>query len=131
MSTDYEPTPLDLANAELPEPLGPVIEQLGKHLHNVWAQERLKDGWVLGPERSDKLKEHPFLIPYEDLPERERDYDRNMAIHTLKYIINSGYQIIAPAQSIDGKAWYTARLSMWFSGATLLSLSPLVLSISS
>lgn len=102
MSTDYEPTPLDLANAELPEPLGPVIEQLGKHLHNVWAQERLKDGWVLGPERSDKLKEHPFLIPYEDLPERERDYDRNMAIHTLKYIINSGYQIIAPAQSIDG-----------------------------
>ena len=101
MSEHYTPAPLDLDDAPLPECIGPAIETLGRHLHNVWAQERLNDGWSFGPERNDKLKQHPSLIPYDELPERERDYDRIMAIQTLKYIIKSGYQLIPPDQLLD------------------------------
>lgn len=104
MPADYKPKPDDLTDAKLPESLSSIMEELSKHLHNVWVQERLNDGWVLGPERSDRLKQHPCLIPYEELPERERDYDRNMAIHTLKYIIHSGYRISAPDQPLESDA---------------------------
>ena len=56
--SDYQPAPLDLSEIDLPECLGDVVEQLAEHVHEVWASERLADGWTLGPERSDEAKEH-------------------------------------------------------------------------
>ena len=37
--------------------------------------------------RSDDLKTHPCLVPYEELPEEEKEYDRKTSIGTLKLII--------------------------------------------
>ena len=33
------------------------------------------------------------LVPYDELPESEKEYDRNTAIETLKLIIKLGYKI--------------------------------------
>ncbi|MCR5162371.1 MAG: hypothetical protein K6C06_11425, partial [Lachnospiraceae bacterium] len=35
----------------------------------------------------------PCLVPYDELPEREKDYDRMTAMETLKLIIKLGYEI--------------------------------------
>jgi ryanodine receptor 2 len=59
----------------------------------VWAQSRIEQGWSYGEERNDALKTHPCLIPYEELPEVEKAYDRDTALGTLKLIRKLGFKI--------------------------------------
>mgnify|MGYP003293924432 CR=1 FL=1 len=73
--------------------LNELVEQMAKNVHEVWAQTRIEQGWTYGVERNDTLKQHPCLVPYEDLPEDERVYDRNTAISTLKLISKLGFKI--------------------------------------
>ena len=67
---------------------------MARNVHEVWAAERMAEGWRPGPERNDARKEHPCLVPYEELPESEKDYDRNTARETLKFIMSKGYKIV-------------------------------------
>ncbi len=55
---------------------------------------RLSDGWTCGPHRDDAKKQNPCLVPYEELPESEKHYDRLMAMETLKTIVALGFQIV-------------------------------------
>lgn len=91
---NYTPNPIDISEIELPKELSTLIEQMAKNVHEVWAENRFKQGWRYGKERDDILKTHPCLIPYEQLPEDEKDYDRNTAISTLKLICKLGYRIL-------------------------------------
>ncbi len=70
-----------------------LTEKLAEHAHDIWAQQRLSDGWTYGPERDDNKKHHPCLVPYADLPDSEKQYDRNAALDTLKAIVALGYEI--------------------------------------
>ena len=94
MKKNYVPQPMDTSDIQLPEDLNVLIEQMGKNVHEVWAQSRIKQGWRYGNERSDALKQHPCLIPYEELPEVEKAYDRDTALETLKLISKLGFKII-------------------------------------
>jgi hypothetical protein len=94
MKTDYTPQPLDTSDVVLPEELNALVEQIAKNVHEVWAQSRLSEGWKYGPERNDALREHPCLVPYEELPEVEKEYDRNTALGTLKLIHKLGFKIV-------------------------------------
>ena len=93
MKTNYIPQPLDSSDIQLPKELNELVEQMAKNVHEVWAQTRISQGWTYGAERNDTLKQHPCLVPYEDLPEEERVYDRNTAISTLKLITKLGFKI--------------------------------------
>lgn len=89
----YNPNPIDTSQVKLPESISPLIEMLAKNSHEVWAKQRIKDGWTYGTQRDDNKKIHPCLIPYEELPEEEKVYDRNAALETLKVIISLGFDI--------------------------------------
>lgn len=91
--TEYIPSPADTSAVELPPQLEKLTEQLARNVHEVWAAGRRAEGWTLGPERSDALRQHPCLVPYDELPESERDYDRHTAVETLKFIVAQGYRI--------------------------------------
>ena len=93
MKKNYVPQPMDTSDIQLPEELNVLIEQMAKNVHEVWAQSRIKQGWRYGNERSDALKQHPCLIPYEKLPEFEKAYDRDTALETLKLISKLGFKI--------------------------------------
>ena len=93
MKTNYIPQPLDTSDIQLPKELNELVEQMAKNVHEVWAQTRISQGWTYGAERNDALKHHPCLVPYEDLPDEERVYDRNTAISTLKLITKLGFKI--------------------------------------
>lgn len=84
---------MDTSDIRLPEELDGLIEQMAKNVHEVWAQSRMDQGWVFGEERSDSLKQHPCLIPYEELPEVEKQYDRDTALGTLRLISKLGFKI--------------------------------------
>ena len=89
----YIPKPIDTTGIELPDELKMLVEQMSENVHEVWSETRVKQGWTYGPERSDRLKTHPCLIPYSELPEAEKDYDRNTSISTLKLILKLGFKI--------------------------------------
>lgn len=89
----YEPKPMDLQDVKLPQSLEELMEQIAENVHENWARSRMDQGWVLGAERSDADKTHPCLIPYEELSEVEKDYDRQTATQTLKLILALGYTI--------------------------------------
>ncbi len=72
----------------------PLSEALAHHVHDTWMAGRIADGWVWGEERDDVLKTHPCIVPYEELSEEEKDYDRRTSQETLKFIIEQGYKII-------------------------------------
>jgi ryanodine receptor 2 len=93
MKTNYVPQPMDTSDIQLPEELNVLIEQMAKNVHEVWAQSRISQGWTYGKERSDALKQHPCLVPYEELPEVEKAYDRDTALGTLKLISKLGFKI--------------------------------------
>lgn len=89
----YIPQPIDTNDVVLPEELSQLAEQMAKNVHEIWAQTRIAQGWTFGSERNDAEKKHPCLVPYEELPEEERVYDRNTSIETLKFIVSNGYEI--------------------------------------
>ena len=89
----YTPQPLDTSDVKLPVELEQLVEQMSKNVHEVWAETRINQGWTFGKQRNDELKTHPCLVPYEDLPESEKEYDRNTAIGTLKLIMKLGFKI--------------------------------------
>ena len=93
MTQNYTPQPIDTNDIELPVELNSLIEQMAKNVHEVWAQNRIKQGWTWGKERSDELKTHPCLVPYEELTEDEKLYDRRTAVETLKLIMKLGFRI--------------------------------------
>lgn len=100
--TEYTPSPIDTSGIELPRSLDPVAERLAENVHEVWAKQRIKEGWVLGAERNDARREHPCLVPYADLPEVEKEYDRQTGLNTLKVIMMLGYRITPPADPTAG-----------------------------
>ena len=89
----YRPTPRDTSDVELPASVRDLTELLAKNAHENWARQRMDDGWKYGRKRDDARKEHPSLIPYEDLSESEKEYDRRTAMETLKTILSLGYRI--------------------------------------
>jgi hypothetical protein len=89
----YIPTPIDTRGIELSPELFELTEQIAAHVHEIWASIRLAEGWKYGPERDDERKEHPCLVPYNELPENEKKYDRNTAIETLKVVGLLGFRI--------------------------------------
>ena len=90
---EYIPTPVDTQSISLPKELNSLVEEMSKNVHEVWAQTRIAQGWTYGEERNDAEKKHPCLVPYEELPEEEKEYDRNTSVETIKLILKLGFKI--------------------------------------
>ena len=92
-NNQYIPRPIDTSDVELDDELKQLVEQLARNVHDNWAVGRIKEGWTYGSERNEALKQSPCLVDYDELPENEKDYDRNTAMETLKLILKLGWQI--------------------------------------
>lgn len=93
ISYKYNPNPIDTSHVQLSDELNQLVEQLARNVHDNWALGRIKEGWTYGPQRDDKNKKHPCLVDYDELPENEKEYDRNTAMETIKLIIKLGWKI--------------------------------------
>ena len=89
----YTPHPIDTNDVVLPEELVQLSEQIAENVHEVWAKSRMKEGWTYGKQRNDKKKQTPCLVPYNELPEEEKEYDRNTSQETLKVILKLAFNI--------------------------------------
>lgn len=89
----YKPHPIDTENIELPESLLELTEKIAENVHENWSAGRMSEGWTYGPTRNDKEKTTPCLVPYSELTDSEKEYDRVTALQTLKLIVALGYKI--------------------------------------
>lgn len=89
----YEPSPISLDDVILSDDLAELQEAIAENAHEIWAKARTDQGWTYGPERNDAKKETPDMIPYCNLPENEKLYDREMAMQTLKLVKKLGFEI--------------------------------------
>ena len=88
----YKPEPIDTSRVQLNDEILELTERLAENAHEVWAQRRMAEGWRPGPRRDEAKKEHPSLVPYKDLPEEEKEYDRSTALETLKGLLALGHR---------------------------------------
>ena len=89
----YRPEPVDTSDVIVPEELMGLVEEMSRNVHEVWAKNRMDQGWSWGPQRDDELKTHPDLVPYDELTEEEKDYDRDTSMQTIKLILKLGFKI--------------------------------------
>jgi len=89
----YQPAPIDTSAVSLPPELHALTELLAENAHDLWAAQRLAQGWTFGPQRDDAARKHPCLVTYSALPESEKEYDRQAALGTLRAILALGYRI--------------------------------------
>ena len=92
----YDPKPNTLKHIDLPTALDELRETIAAHVHDVWAAGRIAQGWTYGPARDDDKMEHPNLVPYEQLPQADKVFDRATANATLKLIVANGWQLLPP-----------------------------------
>jgi RyR domain len=91
--TTYTPETIDTKHVKLPADFDELVERLARNNHDHWARKRIDEGWRYGARRNDSAKEHPDLVPYDQLPESEKEYDRKTVLEALKAIIALGYEM--------------------------------------
>lgn len=93
----YEPTPINLDDVELDEDLEDLLEAIAENAHDVWAKDRAAEGYVYGPVNNSDPEKGPLtnkdLRPYSELPDSEKDYDRKLAVSTLKLAKRLGFKV--------------------------------------
>ena len=97
----YNPVPLDNSGVTLSEELKRLIEMLARNNHDLWGKRRMEEGWMWGALKDGTKKETPLLVPYEELPQSEKEYDRSNAVETLRTILALGYRI-EPPSGVEG-----------------------------
>ncbi len=89
----YTPNTIETSHIRLTPSLEDLVERLAENNHDHWARKRIDEGWRYGAKRNDDAKEHPDLVPYDQLPESEKEYDKKTVIEVLKVIIALGYEV--------------------------------------
>lgn len=93
---NYIPEPVDTSAVTLSHDLRELTERLAANAHDVWARRKLADGWTWGPIVDAAARKHPDLVPYDQLPDDKKEYDRDAAMETIKAILSLGYTIDKP-----------------------------------
>jgi hypothetical protein len=90
----YNPQPINVEDVDLDENLLELTEAIAENAHDIWARARVDEGWTYGDVRNDELKLHPDLVPYALLSDSEKEYDRIMAMNTLRLVRRLGFDIV-------------------------------------
>jgi class 3 adenylate cyclase len=76
------------------------LEELAIREHDRWLAERTRQGWSYGPVRDNARKQHPCLIPWADLPEGEKQKDRDTVINLPELIEKAGFRVRKIVQTV-------------------------------
>ena len=90
----YNPQPINVEDIYLDANLEDLTEAIAENAHDIWARARMDKGWTYGPVRDDATKQHPDLVPYAQLPDSEKEYDRILAMNALRLVRRLGFDII-------------------------------------
>lgn len=90
---EYHPHPIALDDVDLDEDLMELTEAIAENAHEIWGLNRYNEGWRYGKKRDDDRRLHPDMVPYSELPEGEKQYDRELAMNTIRLVKKLGFNI--------------------------------------
>nr|XP_040017271.1 ryanodine receptor 3 isoform X11 [Gasterosteus aculeatus aculeatus] len=93
MSNGYKPAPLDLSDVKLNAGQEVLVDKLAENAHNVWAKDRIKQGWTYGIQQDLKSRRNPRLVPYAFLDERTKKSNRDSLREAIRTMVGYGYDI--------------------------------------
>lgn len=90
----YHPNPIETDEVALDPRIEAVAERLAEHAHEVWAEHRL----ARGPDApgDDAERANPRLVPFAELPESEKEFDRRAALEPIKALKAMGWRFVPP-----------------------------------
>jgi hypothetical protein len=91
---DEDGAPAAVPEDELKAQLDQNIERLAEAEHDGWMEHRSRNGWRYAEKRDDTRKLHPDMLPFAELPEREKGKDRNTIRHYPDFAVRAGYRIV-------------------------------------
>ncbi|XP_047657475.1 ryanodine receptor 3 isoform X4 [Tachysurus fulvidraco] len=100
MSNGYKPAPLELSEVKLTPGQEFLVDKLAENAHNVWAKDRIKQGWTYGIQQDLKSRRNPRLVPYSLLDERTKKSNRDSLREAIRTLIGYGYNIEPPDQEV-------------------------------
>ena len=66
---------------------------LAQNEHIRWMNEKFANGWVYAPVRDNAKKHHPLLVPWEQLPQEEKQKDINVAKNIIPMLKSIGLRV--------------------------------------
>lgn len=72
--------------------------------HDSWMAKKLKDGWIYGAAKDAEKKEHPCMLPFENLPKEQQIKD-----HLFRAVVHALNETVEPvgeaAAETPSKRW--------------------------
>ncbi|KAH9493479.1 Ryanodine receptor 2 [Dermatophagoides farinae] len=96
-SNGYKPAPMDLSQIELTAKMNTLVDLLAENTHNVWAKERISQGWTYGRLEDHLMRRSPHLVPYKLVDDVIKKANRDTATETVKTLIAYGYNLEPPS----------------------------------
>ncbi|KAL4238125.1 Ryanodine receptor 2 [Mactra antiquata] len=103
----FVPLPVDTGSVQLPVYIESVRDKLAENLHEVWAMNKIEQGWSWGESRDDMHRKNPSLTSFEKLPISEKKYVITVSFETLRTLLALGYHV-----SMEIKEQKTNRMKM-------------------
>ncbi|TMS22614.1 Ryanodine receptor 2 [Larimichthys crocea] len=98
LSSGYKPAPLDLSHIKLTSTQEAMVDKLAENAHNVWARDRIRQGWTYGIQQDVKNRRNPRLVPYVLLDERTKKSNKDSLREAVRTLLGYGYNLEAPDQ---------------------------------
>jgi hypothetical protein len=73
---------------------GDDLEMLAEAEHKRWMQSKLDEGWAYAPKMDRAKKLHNCLVPWENLPDKEKEKDRDLVRGIPRILARAGYAIV-------------------------------------
>ncbi|XP_026770929.3 ryanodine receptor 2 isoform X6 [Pangasianodon hypophthalmus] len=104
LSSGYKPAPMDLSHIKLASTQEAMVDRLAENAHNVWARDRIRQGWTYGIQQDVKNKRNPRLVPYALLDERTKKSNKDSLREAVRTLLGYGYNLEAPDQDHAARA---------------------------
>lgn len=98
MSNGYKPAPLDLSHVRLTPAQTTLVDRLAENGHNVWARDRVAQGWSYSAVQDIPARRNPRLVPYRLLDEATKRSNRDSLCQAVRTLLGYGYNIEPPDQ---------------------------------
>ncbi|XP_016323833.1 ryanodine receptor 2 [Sinocyclocheilus anshuiensis] len=104
LSSGYKPAPMDLSHIKLASTQEAMVDKLAENAHNVWARDRIRQGWTYGVQQDIKSKRNPRLVPYVLLDERTKKSNKDSLREAVRTLLGYGFNLEAPDQDHAARA---------------------------
>ncbi|NWU44989.1 RYR2 protein, partial [Hylia prasina] len=94
----YKPAPMDLSFIKLTPSQEAMVDKLAENAHNVWARDRIRQGWTYGIQQDVKNRRNPRLVPYALLDDRTKKSNKDSLREAVRTLLGYGYHLEAPDQ---------------------------------